>query len=107
MCTGALELEINSQSWEAHLVKCSCTVIKCPTAVQQSQRQSQAQQQQQQTQVQQQQPGVGEKVFVMLNSKSGHSVELRPGSRVHLHPPWHVVQQGPGVAKVLLGYFVS
>jgi hypothetical protein len=107
-------LEVHSKSWEAHLVKCSCTVTKCPpptaqTQQQQSQRQTQAQpavtQQQQQ---QQQQPAVGDKVFVLVNSKAGHYVELRPGSRVRLHTPWHVMApQQPGKPMVLLGYFMS
>jgi hypothetical protein len=121
MLTGALELEIHNKSWEAHLVKCSCTVKNCPPPPRQQQtqrQQTQAQQTQRQqvalgssTEAPQQQPvqpQVGEKVFVLVSSKASHNVELRPGSRVKLHMPWHVLApQEPGKPMVLLGYFMS
>lgn len=119
VCTGALELEVHSKSWEAHLVKCSCTVTKCPPPAQRQTQQQQQQTQRQQgtgssstqaqrQQAQQVQPKVGDQVFVLVNSKAGHSVELRQGSRVKLHTPWHVVApQQAGKPMVLLGYFMS
>jgi hypothetical protein len=121
MLTGALELEVHNKTWEAHLVKCSCTITKCPPPRQQQQtqrQQTQAQQTQRQqgtvgssTQAalqQQVQPKVGEKVLVLVSSKASHNVELRPGSRVKLHTPWHLMlPQQPGKPMVLLGYFMS
>lgn len=113
---------MHSKCWEAHLVKCSCTVTKFPpsatrTQQQQSQRQTQMQgaagaggssDTQAAVTPQQQQPAVGDEVFVLVSSKAGHSVELRPGSRVRLHTPWHVMApQQPGKPMVLLGYFMS
>lgn len=111
---------MHSKSWEAHLVKCSCTVTKCPPPATRTQQQSERRAQQQgaagaggssDTQAAvtpQQQPAVGDQVFVLVSSKAGHSVELRPGSRVRLHTPWHVMAlQQPGKPMVLLGYFMS
>jgi hypothetical protein len=111
MLTGALELEIHNKSWEAHLVKCSCTVKNCPPPPRQQQTQRQQVAVGSSTEAPQQQPvqpQVGEKVFVLVSSKASHNVELRPGSRVKLHMPWHVLApQEPGKPMVLLGYFMS
>lgn len=116
---------MHSKSWEAHLVKCSCTVTKCPpppaTRAQQQQQSDERHTQRQEAAGAggssdtraavtplQQQPAVGDQVFVLVSSKAGHSVELRPGSRVRLHTPWHVMApQQPGKPMVLLGYFMS
>ncbi len=106
-------MEVISKSWEAHLVKCCCTVTKCPPPPAQQPTQQQQTQRQQQggssTQAAQQlQPRAGERVFVLINSKAGHSVELKQGSRVKLHTPWHVMAPAqPGKPSVLLGYFLS
>lgn len=107
---GALELEVVNKAWEAHLVKCCCTVTKCPPAPQHTQPQQQLTQRQQGTQAAQPQPQprVGDRVFVLINSKAGHSVDLQQGSRVKLHTPWHVMAAAqPGNLMVLLGHFIS
>ena len=101
-----------NKSWEAHLVKCCCTVTKCPPAPQHTQPQQQLTQRQQGTQAAQPQPQpqprVGDRVFVLINSKAGHSVDLQQGSRVKLHTPWHVMAAAqPGNPMVLLGHFIS
>lgn len=51
----------------------------------------------------------GDQVYVFVSSKASHSVELQAGSRVRLHPPWHIVkqQQQPGAPMVLLGHFLT
>lgn len=100
-----------SKSWEAHLVKCCCSVSKCPPATQHTTQQQQTQRQQggsTQAAAQQPQPRVGERVFVLINSKAGHSVDLQQGSRVKLHTPWHVMAPPQaGKPLVLLGHFMS
>jgi hypothetical protein len=140
VAAGVLELEVCSQSWEAHLVKCLCTIKACPPqpaeappaqprlggapASQQQQRQQHAQQPPggdagratSSTQQPQQQPleqptlAMGDRVWVFLNSKLGATVDLHPGSRLVVQPPWFTVQRPVGQGgspPVLLPYLLG
>lgn len=84
------------------MVKCLCRV----TNIQQQQADQHSQQQHAQQQQQPYQPG--QHVFLFVQSKASHAVDLGPGSCVRVHPPWYeVVLQQPGQPPVLLAYLLS
>lgn len=91
-------------------------MVKCLCKVTHSQLQQQQQQQAQQAaaggasqrQQQQQSCQPGQQVFLFVQSKAAHAVDMNPGSRVQLHAPWYeVAQQQTGQPPVLLAYLLS
>jgi hypothetical protein len=47
-------------------------------------------------------------VFLFVQSKAAHAVDMHPGSRVQVHAPWYeVMHQQAGQPLVLLAYLLS
>jgi hypothetical protein len=101
LSAGGLGLEIISKSWEAHMVKCLCKVTHNQQQQQEAAAGGDGQQQQQQG------CQTGQQVFLFVQSKAAHAVDMNPGSRVQLHSPCYEVQQQAGQLPVLLAYLLS
>jgi hypothetical protein len=87
------------------MVKCLCKVTHSPQQQAQDAAAAGTGQQQQQQQHQGCQPG--QQVFLFVQSKAAHAVDMNPGSRVQLHAPWYEVVQQQGQPPVLLAYLLS